>query len=189
MLNPNENKKIQEIDPITSIRWHTQAITSIQFEPREDSVLAVCSADNKLTLWDFSVDIEDQETKDQVNDLKAQGLDIPPQLMFLHQGQNNIKELCFHPQYRTLLFTTAEDSFNVFRPNLDPDDVSEGDNEMKEESKETDKKKLKRAEYAVESDEDFEEEERRIMRTAKQLNKNIKNRSHSKNKAKRTRKD
>jgi len=41
--------------------------------------------------------------------------------MFLHQGQKNMKELRFHPQYRSLLLTTAEDSFNVFRPNLDPD--------------------------------------------------------------------
>jgi len=41
--------------------------------------------------------------------------------MFLHQGQKNMKELRFHPQYRSLLLTTAEDSFNVFRPNLDPE--------------------------------------------------------------------
>lgn len=62
MVNPNESKKVQEVEAITSIRWHTQPITSIQFEPREDSVLAVASADNKLTLWDFSVDIDEQET-------------------------------------------------------------------------------------------------------------------------------
>lgn len=46
-------------DSITRIRWHTSAITSIQFEPREDSVLAVSSADNKLTLWDFSVEVDE----------------------------------------------------------------------------------------------------------------------------------
>jgi ribosome assembly protein RRB1 len=72
----------KELDPITRIRWHTKAITSIQFEPREESVLAVSSADNKMTLWDFSVEVDEQETKD----LAANGMDIPPQLMFLHQG-------------------------------------------------------------------------------------------------------
>jgi len=46
---------------ITKIRWHTQAITSIAFEPREESVLAVASADNKMTMWDFSVDMDDME--------------------------------------------------------------------------------------------------------------------------------
>jgi len=54
------NKK--ELDSITRIRWHTKAITSLQFEPREESVLAVCSEDNKMTLWDFSVEIDEQES-------------------------------------------------------------------------------------------------------------------------------
>ena len=42
--------------------------------------------------------------------------------MFLHQGQNDLKELRFHPQFHTLIATTAIDSFNIFRPNLDPED-------------------------------------------------------------------
>jgi len=42
-------------------------------------------------------------------------------MMFLHQGQRNIKELRFHPQYSCTMATTAEDSFNVFKPNLEPD--------------------------------------------------------------------
>ncbi len=45
--------------------------------------------------------------------------------MFLHQGQTDMKELRFHPQFRTLLFTTAADSFNIFRPNLEPDEEEE----------------------------------------------------------------
>jgi len=57
--------------------------------------------------------------------------------MFLHQGQNNMKELRFHPQFRTLLITTAEDSFNVFRPNLDPDTAEAPADQQMEESKQT----------------------------------------------------
>lgn len=95
--------------------------------------------------------------------------------MFLHQGQENMKELRFHPQYRTLLITTAEDSFNVFRPNLDPD-VEEGpvDQQM-EESKQsetsTNQETIRKADYALDSDEDAEAEEKRIVETARQLNK------------------
>ena len=111
----------KQLDAITKIRWHTQAITSIQFEPREASVLAVASADNKLTLWDFSVECDESEVAIAKKQSEELGLEIPPQLLFLHQGQKNMKELRFHPQYRSLLLTTAEDSFNVFRPNLDPD--------------------------------------------------------------------
>ena len=71
----------QEIEPFTRIKWHSQAITSISFEPREDAVLAVASADNKLTLWDFSVIVDEGEQSTEMN-----GLQIPAQLMFLHQG-------------------------------------------------------------------------------------------------------
>ena len=69
----------QSYDSITRIRWHTSAITSLQFEPGEDSVLAVASADDKLTIWDFSVEVDESE---QMQD--DDGEDIPPQLMFLH---------------------------------------------------------------------------------------------------------
>jgi hypothetical protein len=68
--------------------------------------------------------------------------------------------------------TTAEDSFNIFRPNLDPDyeeDAEMGD----EETKEGEKPKIKSgADYSIEdSDEDVEAEERRIMKTTRELNK------------------
>ena len=106
-----------QMDSITKIRWHTKAITSIQFEPREESVLAVSSADNKVTVWDFSVEVDALQPEYDAN-----GMDIPPQLMFLHQGQSNLKELRFHPQYACTILTTAEDSFNVFRPNIEADD-------------------------------------------------------------------
>jgi ribosome assembly protein RRB1 len=79
MLSAKQNNK--DVDSITRIRWHTQAITSIQFEPREESVLAVCSADNKLTLWDFSVEVD--ESMPQELDIDDD-MEIPPQLMFLH---------------------------------------------------------------------------------------------------------
>ena len=57
MLSAKSNNK--DVDSITRIRWHTAPITSLQFEPREESVLAVSSADNKLTLWDFSVEVDE----------------------------------------------------------------------------------------------------------------------------------
>ena len=38
-----------------------------------------------------------------------------------------MKELRFHPQFASVICTTAEDSFNVFRPNLDPVEEKEDD--------------------------------------------------------------
>jgi len=64
-----------EPTPITDIQWHAKPITSIQFQPREECVLAVSSDDHKLTLWDFGVE-PDKNTPDESG--------LPPQLMFLH---------------------------------------------------------------------------------------------------------
>ena len=58
---------------------------------------------------------------------------MPPQLMFLHQGQQDMKEIRFHPQFKSLIVSTAADSINVFRPNFEPDDDEpQQDNTMEE---------------------------------------------------------
>ncbi len=115
---------------ITNVKWHTAPITSIQFQPREESVLAVASADNKLTIWDFAVE-KDEEAK--IKDPTADK-DIPQQLMFLHQGQDDIKELRFHPYYECMIASTASDGVNLFRPNFAPapDESSESDEDVKD---------------------------------------------------------
>ena len=69
---------------ISEIQFHTKPITSIQFQPNSDSTLAVSSADNKLSIWDFAV--ENDEADEEIKD-------IPDQLMFVHQGQKDLKEL------------------------------------------------------------------------------------------------
>ena len=74
-------------DPITHIKWHSSPITSLQFQPRSESVLAVASEDNKLTIWDFAVE-EDLPAEEMEGDEQ-----IPSQLMFVHQGQKDIKEI------------------------------------------------------------------------------------------------
>jgi hypothetical protein len=51
-----------------------------------------------------------------------------------------MKELRFHPQFGTLIATTAEDSFNIFRPNLEPEEdehegtIEDPDEETKQDS-------------------------------------------------------
>lgn len=51
--------------------------------------------------------------------------DIPNELMFLHQGQQEIKELCYHPVYFDLLISTSLDAINIFKPAFEMPDPTE----------------------------------------------------------------
>lgn len=93
-------------EPVAHFRYHRHAITSIEWHPTDESVLGVASEDDSVSLWDISVEDEAAE----------EGLDVPPQLLFVHQGQKSIKELHFHPQLPGVVMTTALDGFNVFKP-------------------------------------------------------------------------
>jgi ribosome assembly protein RRB1 len=62
-------------------------------------------------VWDLSVEADDTTvTNGMTPDI------FPAQLLFIHQGQNNVKEIHHHPQIPGLIVSTAEDSINVFKP-------------------------------------------------------------------------
>jgi ribosome assembly protein RRB1 len=62
-----------------------------------------------VTVWDLSV-----EADEEPNALDL--AEFPAQLLFIHQGQSNVKEVHFHPQIPGVIMTTAEDGFNIFKP-------------------------------------------------------------------------
>lgn len=99
--------------PVASFSWHNAPITSIEWHPTEDSIFAASGADDQVTLWDLAVENDEDEmggTEDSQH-----GKDVPPQLLFVHQGQKDIKEVHWHPQIPGAVMTTASDGFNFFK--------------------------------------------------------------------------
>ena len=122
--------------PITEIKWHTGPINSIMWDPFDESQLAVCSEDNRLSVWDFSVEPDEKKLFDNYNH------EIPQQLVFLHQGQINLKDVKFHPVFKNMLISSAENGLNLFRPNfVDEESEDDEDEKMDEEDDKVEDKK------------------------------------------------
>ncbi|KAI7860055.1 WD40-repeat-containing domain protein [Circinella umbellata] len=97
--------------PVASFKWHNAPITSIEWHPTEESALAVSGADDQLTLWDLSVEPDTEEE----GRLTSEGVEVPPQLLFVHQGQTEIKELHWHKQIPGCVLSTSNTGFNIFK--------------------------------------------------------------------------
>ncbi|MED6175051.1 hemolysin III domain membrane protein [Stylosanthes scabra] len=72
-----------------------------------------------IEIWDLSLEKDEEEeaefkaqTKEQVNAPE----DLPPQLLFIHQGQKDLKELHWHAQIPGMIVSTAADGFNILMP-------------------------------------------------------------------------
>lgn len=98
-------------DPLARSDWHRRAITSIEWDPLDENCLVVCSEDNTVTLWDMSLEPPDEPAPEDV-------ADVPAQMLFMHQGQMDIKEAHFHKQLPGAIMTTAATGFNIFRPDV-----------------------------------------------------------------------
>lgn len=94
--------------PIASFDFHKEQVTSVEWHPTDDSIMAVAAADNTVTLWDLAVELDDEESKDT-----AGVKDVPPQLLFVHYLKG-VKEVHWHPQIQGTLVATGEE-FSIFR--------------------------------------------------------------------------
>jgi ribosome assembly protein RRB1 len=94
--------------PVASFNFHKQPITSVEWHPTDDSIVAVAAADDTLTLWDLAVELDDEESRDT-----GGVAGVPPQLLFVHYMQS-VKESHWHPQIPGLLVGTGE-RFDAFK--------------------------------------------------------------------------
>ncbi|XP_072976699.1 protein HEAT STRESS TOLERANT DWD 1 [Typha angustifolia] len=99
--------------------YHKQPVTSIEWSPHEASTLAVSSADHQLTIWDLSLERDKEEEAEFRTQMQEQAIapeDLPAPLLFVHQGQKDLKELHWHSQIPGMLISTSADGFNVLMP-------------------------------------------------------------------------
>jgi ribosome assembly protein RRB1 len=95
--------------PVANFKQHSAPVTSVEWNPVDSSVFAASGADDVVSQWDLSV--ESCEVGARGEGVK----DLPPQLLFLHQGQTEVKEIHWHPQIPGVMVSTALSGFNVFR--------------------------------------------------------------------------
>lgn len=103
--------KDKPVEPVASFEWHTKAVTSVEWHPTDASVICVSGEDDQLTIWDMAVE-QDLEAQTSAEGGRQ---DVPPQLLFIHQGQSNVKEAHWHRQLPGVVISTAESGFNLFK--------------------------------------------------------------------------
>ncbi|XP_009598556.1 protein HEAT STRESS TOLERANT DWD 1 isoform X2 [Nicotiana tabacum] len=104
---------------VAHFEYHKHPITSVEWSPHEPSTVAVSSSDNQLTIWDLSLERDEEEEAEFKAKMKEEvnaPTDLPPQLLFVHQGQKDLKELHWHSQIPGMVISTAADGFNILMP-------------------------------------------------------------------------
>ena len=91
--------------PVASFNFNKEQITSIEWHPTDDSIVAVAAGDNTVTLWDLAVELDDEESKDT-----AGVQDVPSQLLFVHYMEM-VKECHWHPQISGCVMATGGGGF------------------------------------------------------------------------------
>ena len=90
-------------------------ITSLEYSPFNENLLAVASDDNQVSLWDFSIE-RDAEEEAVMAARHPELAQFPAQLVFQHMGLQSPKELHWHPQLPCVVIVTDLKGFDIFKP-------------------------------------------------------------------------
>ncbi|XP_015183580.1 PREDICTED: glutamate-rich WD repeat-containing protein 1 [Polistes dominula] len=96
--------------PVATFKQHIGPVTTVEWHPQEATVFASGGADDQIAQWDLSVEVDHSEKPED-----SELAEIPPQLLFIHQGQTDVKELHWHPQCPGTIISTAHSGYNIFR--------------------------------------------------------------------------
>jgi ribosome assembly protein RRB1 len=113
------------IQPLARFTPHTTPITSVEWHPTDESML-VASDDVGTYIYDLSVEEDDTTATANLQQQQQQlatfannnnnNVVVPPQLLFVHNGSEQFKEVHWHPQITSCVMTTALTGFSIFIP-------------------------------------------------------------------------
>lgn len=97
---------------VASFNFHKEQITSVEWHPTDDSVVAVAAGDGVVTLWDLSVEFDDEEGMGAGSGKAGGGRDdgVPPQVLFMHVMED-VKECHWHGQMPGVVMGTGGRGF------------------------------------------------------------------------------
>ncbi|KAF7290496.1 Glutamate-rich WD repeat-containing protein [Mycena kentingensis (nom. inval.)] len=95
--------------PPVSFDWHKAPITSVEWHPTDNTAFAASGEDNQVSLWDISVEPDD----DEMGGI-GESPEFPAQLLFSHY-QRDTKEVHWHPQIPGTVISTAFEGFDIFK--------------------------------------------------------------------------
>jgi len=100
-------------EAVATFAHHTAPVTCVEWHREDSTVLASGGEDHQVAQWDLAVerDQESEAATDEGGELSG----LPPQLLFIHQGMRDVKELHWHAKIPGLLVATSHTGFDVFR--------------------------------------------------------------------------
>lgn len=100
-------KNIQYGQAVARFKHHKSPISSVEWHPEDSTTFMASGEDNQITFWDLAMETETGADED------IEG--VPPQLLFVHMGLEEIKEVHWHPKVNGLAVATALNGFHAFR--------------------------------------------------------------------------
>lgn len=98
-------------DPVAVFKHHSKPVTSVEWSREDSTVFASAGEDDQVALWDLALERDTEAAQENDNELK----DLPPQLLFIHQGLREVKEIHWHAKVPGLIMATSHTGFDVFR--------------------------------------------------------------------------
>ncbi len=88
---------------IQTLRGHTDQVYNVEWAPHNESVLASCSSDRRVGIWDLSRIGMEQTPEDAE--------DGPPELLFLHGGHTSkVSDIAFNTNDEWTIASVSEDN-------------------------------------------------------------------------------